>query len=84
MARVENEAARCQDAMQTLKTFPVIDQEYRIEMVLTNDDKYQIVCEYLDIEGWVEHTVAPQEALADTPEGAAEGWNKLIAEKGRV
>ena len=70
MARVENEAARCQAVMEQIKSFPVIDQQYRIEMVLTDDDKYQILCHYL--------------AIADTPEAALEGWNKLIDEKGRV
>lgn len=84
MARVENEAARCQAAMGQIKSFPVIDQQYRIEMVLTNDDRYQIICHYLDMEGWIEHTVTPTESLADTPEEAVEGWNKLIDEKGRV
>ena len=44
MARVENEAARCQAVMEQIKSFPVIDQQYRIEMVLTDDDKYQILC----------------------------------------
>ena len=53
-------------------------------MVLTDDDKYQILCHYLDMEGWIEHTVTPPEAIADTPEAALEGWNKLIDEKGRV
>ena len=84
MARVENEEARCRAVMEQIKYFPVIDQMYRIEMVLTNDDRYQILCNYLDSEGYVEHTVAPAESLADTPEGALEGWNKLIDEKGRV
>ena len=84
MARVENEAARCQAAMEQLKSFPVIDQQYRIEMVLTDDDKYHVICHYLDMEGWIDHTVAPAESLSDTPEGAMEGWNRLIDEKGRV
>ena len=84
MARVENEAARCQAVMEQIKSFPVIDQQYRIELVLTDDDRYQILCHYLDMEGFIEHTVSPAESVADTPEGALEGWNKLIDEKGRV
>ena len=84
MARVENEAARCQAVMEQIKSFPVIDQQYRIEMVLTDDDKYQILCHYLDMEGWIEHTVTLPEAIADNPEDALEGWNNLIDEKGRV
>ncbi len=84
MARVENEADRCRAVMEQIKSFPVIDQQYRIELVLTDDDRYQIICHYLDMEGMIEHTVTPPEAVADTPEGALEGWNKLIDEKGRV
>ena len=84
MSRVENEGARCQAAVASLRTFPVIDQEYRLELVLTDDDRYQIVCEYLDIEGWATDSIAPPEAKGDTPEEAAEGWNRLIEEKGRV
>lgn len=84
MARVENEAARCQAVMEQIKSFPVQDQNYRIELVLTNDDRYQIVCSYLDLDGFAVDTVAPPEALGDTPEEALEGWNRLIDEKGRV
>lgn len=84
MARVENEAARCQAVMQQLKTFPVIDFDYRLELIGTNDDRYQIICSYIDSEGTPHHTVEPAEAIGDTPEEALEGWNRLIAEKGRV
>lgn len=84
MARVENEAARVKAAMERIRMFPIIDQEYRLEIVLTDEDRYQIVCEYLDMEGWITHSVLPGEALADTPEEAVDGWNRLIEEKGRV
>ena len=84
MASVENESARVTAAMEKLKTFPVIDYAYRLEIVMNNDEKYQVICEYLDMEGYVHHTVTPEEAIADTPEGALEGWNRLIDEKKRV
>ena len=84
MARIENEAARCQAVMQQLKTFPVIDFDYRLELVETNDGKYQIICVYMNSEGDLHHTVMPRESVGDTPEEAMEGWNRLIDEKGRV
>ena len=84
MARIESEAARCQAVMQQLKTFPVIDFDYRLELIGTDDGKYQIICFYIDSEGALHHTVEPAEAIGDTPEEALEGWNRLIDEKGRV
>ena len=84
MARVENEGARCQAALERMRMFPVQDKDYRLELVLTNDDRYQIVCEYLDVDGFITNSILPAEALADTPEEAVDGWNKLIEEKGRV
>lgn len=84
MALVENEYARCQAAMAELETFPVIDFQYRLEMVFNREEKYQIVCEYLDYEGYVHHSVTPEEAIGETPEEAVAGWNELIKVKKRV
>ena len=84
MATVENEAARVQASMAQLKTFPVIDLQYRLEMVYNNDEKYQIICEYLNYEGYTHHTIAREEAIGETPEEAVEGWNRLIEEIKRV